>query len=538
MAFADVAFSNVVEGNYIGTDAAGTSALANVDGIVITGSSYANIIGGTSAGAGNVISGNIDSGVVDINGQVNLIEGNLIGTNATATAPIGNGSDGITLSNNASDIIGGTVPAAGNVIAYNGGAGVNLINDNAPLIPINNAIRLNSIYSNTGLGIDLNDDGVTLNDLGDGDSGANDLQNFPILGSATSSSNSTTVAGGLNSTANTLFVIDFYSNPTLSPGDTLQGKTYLGSTVLTTDSSGNATFNVTLPKATADGQYVTATATTAGPLPSGDTSEFSPPVLVVSPPPVVTGVFVDGTAWTSAFLSSLVAKGMGNGSGYAIPVGSFAQLNPLAWGNLNQVSITFSQNVIVAETDLKLVGVNVANYSFANFSYNSVTDTATWTLTVPIAADKVLIDLSDSVHNSNSIKLDGEWTDTVSKTSGDGVPGGRFDFRFNVLPGDATQNGFVDNADFTYLFNHFATPSGASFADGDFDGDGDVDNADFTTLFNNFTKRLPIANPTPPPVTVATQIAARRYRKLFQSPVRFVHALCQAPVDFETFVTR
>ena len=184
------------------------------------------------------------------------------------------------------------------------------------------------------------------------------------------------------------------------------------------------------------------------------------------------------------------------------------QLAPLAWGNINKISITFSQNVIVAQTDLKLVGVNVANYSFANFSYNSVTDTATWTLTAPIAADKVLIDLSDSVHNSSNTKLDGEWTDGVSKTSGDGTAGGRFDFRFNVLPGDATQSGSVDNADFTALFNHFGFSTGLSFADGDFDGDGDVDTADFTILFNNFTKQLPATNPTPPPVAVATQIAA------------------------------
>ena len=62
-----------VENNYIGINAAGTAAIANSVGISITDAANANAIGGTTAGAGNVISGNTSSGVsVTVNARFNL----------------------------------------------------------------------------------------------------------------------------------------------------------------------------------------------------------------------------------------------------------------------------------------------------------------------------------------------------------------------------------------------------------------------------------------------------------------------------------
>lgn len=116
--------NNVIEGNYLGLNASGETALANqLSGIGLFGGSQ-NLIGGTVAGAGNVLSGNLEYGI-DIANAVttgNWIEGNLIGLDAAGTNGIGNGTGygGILLDAGAtSNIIGGTVSGARNVISGN-----------------------------------------------------------------------------------------------------------------------------------------------------------------------------------------------------------------------------------------------------------------------------------------------------------------------------------------------------------------------------------------------------------------------------------
>ncbi len=113
----------LVQGNFIGTNAAGTAALPNArDGIDDhTGDTT---IGGTAAGARNIISGNYGPGIATSGGNSapDLIEGNFIGTNAAGTAPLPNVGDGIDLGVTA--VIGGTIPGAGNVISGNLGNGI------------------------------------------------------------------------------------------------------------------------------------------------------------------------------------------------------------------------------------------------------------------------------------------------------------------------------------------------------------------------------------------------------------------------------
>ncbi len=125
---------------------------------------------------------------------------------------------------------------------------------------------------------------MTGNDVGDVDSGANDLQNFPALASAASSGGNTTILGTLNSAASTTFNIDFYSSPTADGSGFGEGEVYLGSDVVVTDGSGNATINTTLIGVSVTGGHViSATATTL----SGSTSEFSVAVTVMAPNPVL-----------------------------------------------------------------------------------------------------------------------------------------------------------------------------------------------------------------------------------------------------------
>src|SRR5262245_27641698 len=102
--------NNVVEGNYIGTDPAGGTRLDNGQGVLIYIAANGNTIGGTTAAARNVISGNVTSGVELANSGTtgNRVQGNYIGTNAAGTAALDNGTNGIVLDEGASsNTVGG-----------------------------------------------------------------------------------------------------------------------------------------------------------------------------------------------------------------------------------------------------------------------------------------------------------------------------------------------------------------------------------------------------------------------------------------------
>jgi hypothetical protein len=118
-----------VERNLIGTNAACTAAVPNGDGVEIESGAAQNTIGGTSLNARNVISGNINNGVlISGNGSFtedNVVEGNLIGTNAAGRSALPNGANGVLVSGAAVyNTIGGASSAAGNVISGNKGDGV------------------------------------------------------------------------------------------------------------------------------------------------------------------------------------------------------------------------------------------------------------------------------------------------------------------------------------------------------------------------------------------------------------------------------
>ena len=271
--FANASSNNTVQGNYIGINATGTAAIPNgVSGLRINGGSN-NTIGGTAAGAGNVVSGNPVGFAFLNNGNGNTLQGNFIGTLSNGTTPLPNTGDGINIATNSSNnTIGGTAAGAANIIAFNGGAGINALSGTA------NGVLTNSIFSNASLGIDLGGDGVTPNDAGDPDTGPDNLQNFPVLTSATPAPGpATTVQGTLNSTPGTAFRIEFFSNSACDPSGNGEGTTFLGFTNVMTDGSGNAPINVLLPVVAA-GNVIVGTATD----PLNNTSEFSA-CITVSP---------------------------------------------------------------------------------------------------------------------------------------------------------------------------------------------------------------------------------------------------------------
>ena len=140
---------NVISGNFIGLDAEGGSRLGNSwDGVSLWDGTSGTVIGGDTAGEGNVISGNGGNGV-GIWGMAhgNFIRWNLIGTDASGTQDVGNGGSGVLLDlEPGSNTIG-----PDNTIAFNAGSGVStcLLHPGGQ----SNTITRNSMHSNVGPGI-------------------------------------------------------------------------------------------------------------------------------------------------------------------------------------------------------------------------------------------------------------------------------------------------------------------------------------------------------------------------------------------------
>jgi hypothetical protein len=259
---------NKIIGNYVGTNSSGTAGLGGMgNGIVLTGCSHTTI-GGTTPAELNVITGGF-YGITLYNASFNQITGNYLGPLADGAkygSNFGLNFGGASKNNT----VGGTTPSAANIIAWNK-EGIILGKDS-----VNNAILGNSIHDNSPYpAIDLYNGAyaVTPNDdnTGDADTGANNLQNFPVITSVVSNGGVTTLGGTLDSAFNTVFRVEFFANKACHVSGFGEGQTYLGFTDVTTDAGGKGTFSFSVPTLNLPGLFFTATATDPG----GNTSEFS-----------------------------------------------------------------------------------------------------------------------------------------------------------------------------------------------------------------------------------------------------------------------
>lgn len=324
---------NLIEGNFVGTNAAGTGlvGLRSTDGtpagnflngIEISGvGAFSNTIGGTAAGSRNVVGLNLEGIAIDNGSQGNTIEGSFVGVGANGVTAVGNEQHGIVLRSSgnlappfgpgdsnepavSANAIGGTIAGSGNLVEFNGSAGVAIFGNP----PQNNAVQAqnsgnpilgNSIFMNgrtnpsARIGIDLvhqfvypADDGVTANtpSVHGGVNDPNNLQNFPILNSPTFSPLHTIVDGSLSQSVspNTTYRIEFFSNTACSKTGFGEGQSFIGFLDVITNGSGTVSFSASLPLVLPT-EFITATATntTADPSsPNGsanvnNTSEFS-----------------------------------------------------------------------------------------------------------------------------------------------------------------------------------------------------------------------------------------------------------------------
>lgn len=314
MIYGASAANNVVQGNFIGLDATGMFPLGNEGRGIAVHDAPGNFIGGLEPGAGNLIAGNRATGV-RLWGKAdgNYVLGNWIGTNKLGETSIGLWPEPGTLSN----ARGVQMRSDNNIVAYNYIAGntyegvlfydgfmkdfnteatasnnliyANTITNNGmfPFGPdgpgggilvgfgTGNRFIANSVYDNLAFGINNQYrewDNVDANDHLDADTGGNNRQNFPAVTWSSNAGGRTTVAGGLHSTPNSNFLVQFFASPACDPSGFGEGQYYLGSTTVATDASGDGTFlNVALPYLVPAGWVLTSTATAA----NGDTSEFS-----------------------------------------------------------------------------------------------------------------------------------------------------------------------------------------------------------------------------------------------------------------------
>ncbi|HEY0399310.1 MAG TPA: right-handed parallel beta-helix repeat-containing protein, partial [Acidimicrobiia bacterium] len=254
----------VITGNRIGSTADGLSDLGNgAVGIGLATVSGPVVIGGTGVGDRNVISGNAGPGIAATGVGGLTVLGNHIGTGLDGVTPLGNDGDGVRLSSLTGALVGGDSDAEGNTIAFNGGAGVAV--DDLSGASVHNSIRHNRIHDNVGLGIDLAADGPTPNDPGDGDTGPNALQNFPVIESAATIGGVTLVEGFLSSTDDTTIQIDLYANSQCDASGVGEGELWVSeaATLVQTFFAG--------PPSTDDGTFV-----------AGFVSPFPPPFFVTA----------------------------------------------------------------------------------------------------------------------------------------------------------------------------------------------------------------------------------------------------------------
>ena len=269
----------MIAGNKIGTDVTGAVALGNAGDGVNVQSSSGNTIGGSGAVEADIISANGNPNYGDRlrhpafervrypgrgkhhrhRSDRNDGFGQWTGGRRNRCRPRYGATD---------NTIGGTTASAGNLITDNDAAGV-VVTDNGGLgndMAVGNQITANRIFGNTGQAIDLDDDGVTENSTVPR-LGANMLQNFPIIVTTASGQ----LLGWLGySLPDASYRIDLYASAAYGPGGSGEAEDFLGSLEVTTNSRGDAIFDV--PFAPPAGlPIVTATATD----PQGDTSEVS-----------------------------------------------------------------------------------------------------------------------------------------------------------------------------------------------------------------------------------------------------------------------
>lgn len=230
-----------LRGSFVGVEPDGVTRAPNRWGVQVVGEF--NVIGGVVPADRNLISGNTWSGVIlySERSMRNAVVGNLIGTDRYVAPVLGNGWDGVQVTNARLSRIGGYSRALQNVIAGNGKGGVYFISTTPP--GIENVEVVSRIYGNATNYAAVESDCALANDAADGDAGANECLNHPVIERANVVNAELVIEGALDSLPNRPGRVALYGN-TRACALTRGGETghYLGYVDIATDAGGHAPF--------------------------------------------------------------------------------------------------------------------------------------------------------------------------------------------------------------------------------------------------------------------------------------------------------
>jgi hypothetical protein len=201
---------------------------------------------------------------------------------------------------------------------------------------------------------------------------------------------------------------------------------------------------------------------------------------------------VSGSTWSGSFLTDLDVRGYGQG-GYTLPPAADISL---PWSTIDRIVVEFNEPVVASAGQFSLAGVNLPSYGVASYSVDG--NRATWTLSGPIASDKLLLTLPG----------------TITDTSGNAM-GNPHTHRFDVHPGDVNIDASVNRDDLVRnLLNQFTTPSLAAYDPlQDVDTNGRINILDWVRIRDRFGTLLPPGepggSPSAPEAAVATQAPRR-----------------------------
>ena len=422
--------NNIVEGNYIGTDFTGNVAIGNFGStLCVDAGSNNNVIGAPNAG--NVIAAGSDQGIRIDGVSGTVIQGNFIGVGANGTTPLGNTGDAVWLQNATNTTIGGITTGTVNIIANSlfGTVGHNGVEINGTSAGV--AILGNSIYGNTGLGIDLGGDGVTANNGTINASLPNYGMDFPVIVYARLNGTSLTVNGYVGSVPNqSTFAnarVEFFQSDN-SPSGYGQGRRYLG--CLTTDANGN--FNGTLTvSGIAKGDKITATATDTSNNTSEFGPNILTAGITVTPTSGLITTEAGGTAQFTVVLDSQPTADVTIGiSSNDITEGTVSAssltFTPANWNEAQTVTVTGVDDLI-NDGDIAYSIITAAATS-ADLNYNGL-DASNVSLTNIDNETSIIVTKDHPAGSTYGQAI--TFTSTVSASSGAGTPTGAVQFQID-----------------------------------------------------------------------------------------------------------
>jgi hypothetical protein len=199
---------------------------------------------------------------------------------------------------------------------------------------------------------------------------------------------------------------------------------------------------------------------------------------------------LDITAENSTWSAPMKAK-LASVPGAANSLMNSADAAPLTlpWSGIDRLSVQFSEHAVVAAANLRLIGLTGGEMEVAGFVYDPVTFVATWTFSVPLDLDNLMLELSDAVTSAGGQALDG---------NSDTIPGGDFTRRFHVLGGDVNGDGRTTVLDAIATRNHFAADTNASAYSprADLNGSGAIDSADIAAAMGSMFRASPVGEPS------------------------------------------